>query len=551
MAYRSIRERTARLDRRLLSSERYANAKLEVQYSTGEVAFVLGGRFDRRLRRYVEGDCEARVIRMKKSQDEILRVFAEYLRKRLAGDEDRIALLMAIGDRGGGKTWFCAFMMVVLALALPGTWQIGVSITSKQNREVKDAIAQIADPSWIENDVDDFRDPRTEFLTGSTILWATSKNPKALRQAQLQFELIVINEGQDQQQKIYTNAQAAVRKGGGLVAVATNPPTDETGAGDWVAILYQGLEASNSDGRAVVIESKYNDAVNQTALSKNERLIRLVDPAQADADSLGIIKLSGNIGYQGFQRRALELGDDGLWKSGHIGEQQLDWVDITLELTGFDHVGGCDFQTDPGPCAVIGKLFRTKWAPVVLWCKQLVGVQGTELHLSWGLHTKGYFPGNVDFDGKRAPSLLLIGDGTGARQAASHRRTDPYSYTQLRGEGWSVEPPMYYGPKKTPWNPLVDDSRKQMKACFMNGLIVISSECGEGVNGFPSLLDGLQNTKVTSAGKFVKKGHWTHFPDGLRYLAWKYLPRSQVAAPPAPDRETANRIRGIRLFGRR
>ena len=85
----------------------------------------------------------------------------------------------------------------------------------------------------------------------------------------------------------------------------------------------------------------------------------------------------------------------------------------------------------------------------------------------------------------------------------------------------------------------------------MNGLIVISSECGEGVNGFPSLLDGLQNTKVTSAGKFVKKGHWTHFPDGLRYLAWKYLPRSQVAAPPAPDRETANRIRGIRLFGRR
>ena len=551
MPHRSIAERVKALDR-LRSSDRYVDARLEVYASTGTLLFALGGCWDDLQCCYVERECTPRIVRLKESQDKAGAEIAEYIGKRLAGDDARINLLLLIGDRGGGKTWMIAFLLIVVAIALPGTWEICVSITAKQNREVKDAIAQIADPRWIGQEVDDFRDPRTVFLTKTTCLWLTSKNPKALRQAQLQFELVAINEGQDQRQKIFTNSIAATRKSGGLCAVATNPPTEESGDGDWVALLYQEIEAANdTDGSACVLESRLNDAVNQASLRKIERWTRVVDPQQADADSLGIIKLAGAVGYQGFSRLARSVDTDGHWLAGHIGEQSIDWTDITHEVSGFDYVGGADFQTDPGSCCAIGKIFRTADAERVLWIRELVATNGTEQDLTLALHSRGYYPGNVDWDGRNVASLLLVGDATGARQNAQHRKRDPYSFIQLRSDGWSVEPPEYYGPKKTPWNPLIDDSRKQMKGAFLSGLIVLSPACLEPTNGFPSLVDSFQRTKVTSAGKFVKKGHYTHGPDGVRYLAWRYLPRAQVAAPPAPDRETAKRIRGIRLFGRR
>lgn len=557
MAHQSIALRTATLDRILLSSDRYADCRLEVRASTGETLLTVGGRWMRLGKRY-EGNCPARVIVLKKSQDEIGRGLAEYVRKRLAGDESRIALMLAIGNRGGGKTWFCALTMVVLALAIPGAWQIGVSITSKQNREMKDAISQIVDPAWIANEVDDFRDPRTEFITGSTILWLTSKNHKALRQAQLSFEHVCVNEGQDQREKIFINSISATRNSGGLMSVATNPPQDESGEGDWVAVLYQGLEAGNQDGAAYILDSRDNDAVNQAALGKIGRLMRLVNPDAADADSVGIIKLAGTVGYPGFTRIQRSVDVTGRWLAGHIGRPpDIGWTDITREITaehvpgsssGYDYVGGGDFQTDPGSCAVVGKLYRTQLGEVVLWIKEFIATSGTEEDLTLALTSHGYYPGHVDYEGRPAASLLLIGDATGARQNAEHRKRDPYSFTRLRADGWSVLPPSFYGPKKTPWNPLIADSRKQMKAALQAGLIVLSPECSEPSNGFPSLIESMARAKVTVGGKFVKKGHYTHGPDGVRYLAWRFLPRAQPPAIGAPDQKTADAIRSMRLI---
>jgi hypothetical protein len=471
--------------------------------------------------------------------------------------------MMFIGNRGGGKTFLCGLFMVVVALAFPGCWQIGISITAKQNRELKTAIEMCSPPEWIKQDVTDLRDPHTELITRSTVLWLTARNPKALRQALLPFELVVINEGQDQHEVVYANAIHAIRCGS-IVAIATNPPQED--AGDWVTHLYLGIEAGEAlpdvarDGLAFVLDNKDNDAVSQPTLEKIGRLLRMVNPDAADADSDGIIKLSGNLGYPGFtklQRQEDELGN---WLAGHIGDPKpLDigvggWVDVTREITaehtrtaGFDYIGGGDFQTEPGSCSPVGRIWRTPTGLLVLHIERFIATRGSEQDLTIALTSAGFFPGPVDYEGRPAASLLLVGDATGARQNAEHRKRDPYSFTRLRADGWTVLPPAYYGPKKTPWNPLVADSRKQMKYLALNGMVLISPACVEAPEGFPSLIESFVRAKVTPDGKFIKKGHHTHGPDGVRYLAWRFMPRPLPPAPPT-DLETADRLRSIRVW---
>lgn len=553
MGHQSIRELTAALDRQLLSADRFLPALLEIRSHEDETLFVVGGCWDTIARCYVDRPCEPHVVRLKKSQLEIGHAIGKYIAQRRAGDDARAALMMAIGNRGGGKTFVCGgVLMLAIALAFPGRWQIGISITSKQNRELKTAIEMVARPEWIAQDVTDPRDPHTDFITGSTILWLTARNPKALRQALLPFELVLINEGQDQAEVVFTNAIHAVRSGG-MVAVATNPPQED--GGDWVAVLYNGIQADPTDGIAYVLDNKDNDAVSQSTLGKIGRLLRMVNPEAAAADSDGVIKLSGLAGYQGMTKLPRKVDADGRWLSGHIGNPDPEWEDVTRELTaqltksedGTDYVAGGDFQTEPGSCAPVGKIYRLPTSDLLLWIREFVTTTGTEEDLTRSLTACGYFPGPVNWDGEPAPSLLLVGDATGARQNAEHRKRDPYSFSRLRGDGWTVLPPDLYGPKRTPWNPLISDSRKQMKMLAHKGLILLSPECLEASDGFPALAESFVRAKVTREGKFVKKGHHTHGPDGVRYLAWRFLARPRVLPPPT-DLETADRVRSIRVW---
>ena len=78
--------------------------------------------------------------------------------------------------------------------------------------------------------------------------------------------------------------------------------------------------------------------------------------------------------------------------------------------------------------------------------------------------------------------------------------------------------------------------------------IVFDPCCADPAADFPSLVEGFKRTKLVPSGKFEKKGHFTHGPDGVRYLAWKFLPRPK---PPqivhtAPGLGIFNVLAGIR-----
>jgi hypothetical protein len=564
----SRRERIARLQRALISSERYVAALLVVESHDGEELIRVGGCWDRELRKFVDRPVEPRRVRLEESQIELGRALARWLQLCREGKR-RPRVLMGGGNRGSGKTWFLAGVtFVVMALEFPGDWQYGVNITSKQKRECIEAIKEVAPVGWIFGDVEDFRDPRTIFLTGNTVAWLSANNPRAIRQAGLPIRYVLINEGQDQPEAVANNAIAAIRNTGGLVGVATNPP--QTERSDWVASWWLGIEDGGLNGEKYFIDNKLNRKINQDALPDIAGFLYATNPDAGDADALGIMKLSGNVGYPGFSRGE-RREENGVWVSGHVGEPPKSvvdilgnplpgsWIDVTREITaehskseaGFDFVGGSDFQTEPGSCAAIAKLYRTPSGQIVLAVREFVASTGVESDLTLALNSRGYFPGTVDYEGRPAASLLLIGDATGARQNAEHRKRDPYSFTRLRADGWSVLPPFVVRNQaggRTPMNPLVEDSRKQMKACFLAGAILISPACSEPASGFPSLTEALARAKVNSNGKFEKKGHYTHGPDCVRYLAWRFLPRNVATPAPKSDGSVADAVRNIRIF---
>lgn len=551
----SRRERIARLRRTLLSSERWIDALLVVVDHTGGEVFRAGGCWDRQARCYVDRPCEPKVVRLEESQFEIGHAYARWLDAARAGKE-RPIVLMGGGNRGSGKTWFLAGVgFVAMALEFPGDWQFGINITAKQKRECLQAIREVAHPEWIAGDVEDFRDPRTQFVTGSTVSWLSAQNPRAIRQAGLAIRYVLINEGQDQPNAVAVNCIAAIRNTGGLVSVATNPP--QTERSDWVASWWQGIEAGELAGERYLLDNRLNRSIDQASLPKIAAFLYATDPTAGDADAAGVFRLSGPMAYPAFSALPFE-------RKGHVGMPPaavvaLDgkviagWADVTRELTGriigsdvgFDYACGVDFQREPGVIGEISKIYRTEEDKLVLHVIRQIGVRGVEPDFSQALYAAGFRPAH----GMDGPTVLLVGDGTAARQNARHDFAQPTSFTAMRADGWKIVGPDRHWKHGIPWNPLVKESRAQMHALFEARQILFAPDCKEPCEGFPSLVESFRKAKVGPKGGLVERGNYQHGPDGVRYLAWAFLPRPKPKAPDGKfDAATFDRLRGIKFL---
>ena len=79
---------------------------------------------------------------------------------------------------------------------------------------------------------------------------------------------------------------------------------------------------------------------------------------------------------------------------------------------------------------------------------------------------------------------------------------------------------------------------------------MISTALKEPESGFAALVESLRRAKKTPRGALIEKGGWQHGPDGLRYLAWRFLPR--VRPPRSPqgiDDQTFDEIARIKVLG--
>jgi hypothetical protein len=532
MPHKSRAEMLRFLRKRLTSPERWIDALLIIEAHTGEELFRVGGCWDTHRRCFVDRPCKPRTIRLQESQMEIGKALARWLEKARKG-EPRSRVLMGGGPRGSGKTWLLAGLaFVVMALVYPNDWQFGINITAKQKRECIEAIREVAAPEWIASDVEDFRDPRTIFITGSTIAWKSAQAPRAIREGGLRIRYVLINEGQDQPVSVANNAVAVIRNVGGLLGVATNPP--QTDRSDWVANWWQDIEAGTLNGERYFLDNRLNRAIDQDAVGDIAAFLRSSDPTAYEADAVGEFKVSGPIAYPGFSSLPREKG-------GHVGEppapvfgldgkRTAGWLDVTVEETsnsiessvGFPFVIGVDFQKHPGVTGQLGKLYRDEEGNLILFIIRTIAVRGVEADFSQALHAAGFAP-----SAGQPTSVLLIADATGARQNAEHKYHEPSSYKYLKADGWFVQPPMRHWRTRVPWNPLVADSRDQMHGLFLRHRIVLSQKCEQPTEGFHSLVESFRKAKTGPKGGLLERGGYQHNPDGVRYLAWRFLPRAR------------------------
>ncbi len=564
MPHKSLREIRADL-KRAIHTERYVDCLLVVQDSTGLEILRSGGRWDRLALRYVPGtDVVPYIARLQESQDDLGRAFARWLEGARRGDAKLPRVIIAGGNRGSGKTWFLAgIVMTVFALEWPRDWQFGVNLASAQKRECIDSIREASLPAWIDYESQDLRDPVLRFANGSTIGWLSSQNPKRLRQAKLRIRHVLLNEGQDQAEKNFINAISAIRNTTGLVTIATNPP--QQGAGDWVAGLWNSIEGGEVGHRAEIynLDNKKNRAVNQEALGDIAILLRAVSEEAADADAGGNMrKLSGLMAYNNFLALPFE-------KLGHLGDPPPipmigagPWRDVTRDKTseklhggeGREWIVGCDFQRRPGIVGVACKLFLVEkvWAPLplpvgtlVLWAADQINCAGDESSFSAMLERRGYSPFGLPVDGRPTRSAFLVGDGTGARQNAAHRWELPPSFQSLAAEGWTIVPPSKTS-KGKPWNPAVKESRAQMWDGFDARQIIVSPGLKTSEPGFGSLVSSLSRAKVNRNGNLVGGNH--HAPDGLRYIWYCFGPRPMPPRAPMLDDKSFNELRSIKIL---
>lgn len=538
------RAKIAALRKGLISAERWVDALLIVESHTGEEVFRVGGCWDTRLRRYVARDCKPHKIRLEESQLEAARALGQWIADSKAKKRRRIRSLWAGGNRGSGKTFLMAgIALIAIGLAFPRCWMMGVNITAKQRRECLEHMQAVAPPGWITKDIGDFRDLKTELLTGSTVQWLSAQNPRAIRSAGLPIRYILVNEGQDQPETVFTNAISAIRNTGGLVGVATNPPQSDRG--DWVASVWLAIEAGELNGQKFLLDNKKNSSVDQDALSDIGDYLRVVNPDAYAADAEGIFKLSGPTAYGAFLALPLDKG-------GHLGEPpEIGYTDVTEELTaramggdvGYPFVCGTDWQKTPGVIGQVAKLYRNDITRrIILQIVQSIAVRGVESDFSQALVGAGFVP-KV---GMHGVPLLIVGDATGAKQNASHNWQLPTSYLAIQADGWVVIPPDRHWKTGKPWNPLVRDSRAQMHELLERHQIQFGKECREPVEGFPSLVESMRRAKVGPKGGLIEKGDFQHGPDGVRYLAWCFLPHPAPPQLGAMDVATFNELRGLR-----
>ena len=520
--------------RQRLSTDRYVSALLVVEEPDGRELVRAGGLWDRRLRCYVEPPpgvaLVERRIRLKLSQVEVGRALARWIDAARRGDDSRTPLMQLAGDRGSGKTYVAAILLVLVALQWPGDEQFAIVLNSDNRREMLAHMGEVQPAEWVAFNSEDPRRLYTEWITGSRLNWVSAQNPKKLRQGGLPIRHVHVSEAHMQSEFIGSSAQLVGRNLGALVTQAFNPPTAD--GGNWTARVWFAIEANEIPGERYKLHRRDNDGVDHAYLDQAGQIVRVISPAIYEADIAGEMKLSGPTAYKSFDGRPYNHADP--LAGGCVGDPpQLGWQDVTRELTardfggdeGADFVIGVDFQRRPGIIGAIAKLYRTPSQELRLHVIRGIGTQGSESAFSQSLIDAGFTGNGFRDDGTRGPKVLLVGDGTGARQNAEHKRQKPPSFHAMKSDGWVIVAPMLHHKSRIPWNPDVVASLAQMFELFEARAVLLGLECKQPIQGFPSGIDSFRNAKRSSKGKLDDAGDFQHFCDDVRYLAWKFLPR--------------------------
>lgn len=493
-----------------------------------EVIVRGGGRWDTRRKRFGDPDeVEAPVCYdLMESQIEVARWFAGWLadfleRQGRVARKRAIRTLLNYGARGGGKTVILLLCLVCFCLSVPGCITYVISRSRPQAEvDITRTLQQLLPRAWYV-----YRGhPKHSytFITGALLRDMTADSPEDLKQGRV--DLALLNEGAKMDRRAYAYPLGRTKDRGGLMMIASNPPTPDVPKGVWVKKLFEDEREHRAAGKwfpAIVFKTDtgLNAAIDQEASDDVGILLRSIDPALATADADGEMASIG--------QRLVHAYDK--VQHGMLVAPPASWRDITEEVTkrlygrAMPFLAGTDFQDNPYIIATFFKVYEDpeRRGVPILWALSDCTVRGSEDDFLDEVIDSGIQVAENDFVEVDAATVLWIADASAQWQDRKHRGhnvSEPPSFAIWRRRGLPhIVPPTV---KMTPEgrfsrNPLLGPSYNQVNRLFGQGRLYLSPLA-------PKLQEACREclAKPGQGGKVYAEIKYAHSLDTLRYVAW-------------------------------
>jgi hypothetical protein len=413
----------------------------------------VGGRWDRRLKRWAGDAKRVRVLRVHRGQEPAARWLAEWFKRRGRGprgpqwaDFRRVWSLMLVGGRRGGKTHLACAALCMFAVMVPGCRVWAISPTQEETDELEAAIRSLLPRRFYRFRGGGAGKPLQFRLPHGGRLFCLSGNkPRSLKRGRV--DLALYNEAQNMYRAGWIQLRGAIADRGGLVILACNPPDAEIGR--WIESLHEESRAGKNKVQAFDLNAKQNPFVEYQALADIEADTN--DPLTFRREVLGEFVPIGDIVFHSWS--------DAATVRPHVPAHYEDITpQVCLDVLGrrAGYIIGMDFQKTPHMVGVVAKIFRDPEDPgEQLWwlVDEVVLDDADELQLVDGLEALGRWRHNGprDAEGYRALAMpgdsldhpvaaVVVMDASGFYQDGAHSRART-SERWLRQRRWEL---LYY-----------------------------------------------------------------------------------------------------------
>lgn len=329
--------------------------------SSDEELLAIGGRWDRQLRRAIGGrggwigEASTQVVlRVHRGQEDALRWFADWLRRKITGAWTgtlRPWSALLVGGRRSGKSHGAVLMLVLHAIAVPGSIAWAVSPTLEANAEIDRAIQSLVPRSWyVRREVTTGRPIEYKLVNGSKIsLRSGAKAGRSLKAGRV--DMALMNEAQLMDERAFVNLRGGIADRGGIVLMTANPPDQPVGR--WVEDYYVGVRDGLVAGAAFELDPRRNPFVEVASL---QALQGETDERTYQREVLGLFTPIGDVVMHA-------------WSPDNLREPGSELVDITARVTrrelgkSFGYVLGVDLQKTPACVAAVLKVFESPDLP--------------------------------------------------------------------------------------------------------------------------------------------------------------------------------------------
>ena len=497
--------------------ERFADLCLVLCSDTGDELAMVGGRWDRRLKRYLPGYIPSQIRRLNvhAGQVKAAQWFARWLLCRATGDwtgMKRAWSALFFGGRRGGKSHMGAVALCMFAVMCHGSTCWAVSPTQEETDELEQAIRAILPRSWYR-----WRgDPKWSFTltNGTRIFLRSGHKPSTLKRGRCDFALY--NEGQKMSQKGYVQIRGATADSGGLTIIAANPPDDPIGA--WIEDYYNGALAGTGKREAFAFDPRLNPFIEYESLSD---LAHELDDHDYRREVLGEFVPIGHVvfhSWSDFENRR---------------DVPPEFEDITEAYTK-EHLGrglktiiGADFQKTPHMAAVAMRIYRDpldeEKRPLPWVIDEYIVEDADEDDLIDAIEEGGYV----------GADCAVIADASGEWQDAE-RTKGSGSFDWFRKRGWRW---LYQPDAKAKKNPPITERCKVGNALIKSHAGVrrffVATHCTKTAHA----IKHWENRN----GAPYRRSIYAHVCDAVTYPLWRFWPRRS-----APRKLEFNKVARIK-----